>query len=213
MEKSIYIGESFHHSFKVGHNNSSVYRIYILGKQDITCDMTYLLDTRGSDVSITVYILALPGTKIILRTQQVHTGAHTKSRMTVISAVGEHASVSYEGAITISKHAHGADAYEHNTSLLLGDHSEAVSKPILEIQTDDVACSHGSVTTTLSGDQLWYLESRGIPKKQGIGLMLHGLFGDMKHIPLHNRKDWQEGIRLIARDLPQNKTGSMIYFP
>lgn len=174
----------------------------MLGEQDMMCDMTYLLDSAGSDVSIAVYILALPGTKIILRTHQVHTGAHTKSRMTVISAVGEHASVSYEGAITISKHAHGADAYEHNTSLLLGDHSEAVSKPILEIQTDDVSCSHGSVTTMLSGDQVWYLQSRGISRKQGIGLLLHGLFGDMKHIPLNNRKDWQEGIMWIAQNTP-----------
>ncbi len=164
--------------------------------------MTYLLDAHGSDVSITVYILALPGIRMTLRTRQIHMGTHTKSRMTVVGAVGDHASVSYEGAIAISKHAHGADAYEHNTSLLLGDHSEAVSKPILEIQTDDVACSHGSVTNTLSQDQLWYLQTRGVSRKHGIGLILHGLFGDMKHIPLYNRKDWQEGIMWIAQNTP-----------
>lgn len=184
----------------------------MLGEQDMTCDMTYLLDAPGSDVSITVYILALPGSKIILRTHQVHTGVQSKSRMTVVSAIGEHASVFYEGAIMILNHAHGADAYEHNTSLLLGDHSEAVSKPVLEIQTDDVACSHGSVTTMLPQDQLWYLESRGISRKQGIGVLLHGLFAEITHVSVNTRVRWEKGIRRIAQDLPQNKTGSMIYF-
>lgn len=202
MEKNMYIGESFHHSYKVGQSNPSVYRFYILGEQDSICDLTYLLDVTGTDVSIIVYILALPGIRISLRTRQIHMAAHTKSRMTVVCGVGEHASVSYEGAITILNHAHGADAYEHNTSLLLGDHSEAVSKPVLEIQIDDVACSHGSVTTMLPQDQLWYLECRGISRKQGIGILLRGLFGDMKHIPRRSQKHWQDAIMRIAQNTP-----------
>lgn len=69
----------------------------------------------------------------------------------------------FNGKILVQKQAQQIDAYQLNRSLLLSPRAKVDTKPQLEIFADDVRCTHGATVGQLDDEQLFYLESRGIP--------------------------------------------------
>src|SRR5690606_18581492 len=65
------------------------------------------------------------------------------------------------------------DAFQQNNNILLSDKATINSKPQLEIFADDVKCSHGCTIGQLDDEALFYLRSRGIPKKEAKALMMY----------------------------------------
>jgi len=63
--------------------------------------------------------------------------------------------------------------------LLLGDDATMNSRPELEIFADDVVCGHGATVGGLSEDQLFYLESRGLPRKAAEALLLEAFAAEL----------------------------------
>jgi len=63
------------------------------------------------------------------------------------------------------------DGYQISQSLMLDDDSQFLAKPELEIYADDVACSHGSTSGAIDETALFYLQSRGVPRKQATDLL------------------------------------------
>ena len=63
------------------------------------------------------------------------------------------------------KGADGSDSRQTAKALLLGERAEADLKPELEILADDVKCAHGAAVGDLDADSLFYLRSRGIPRR------------------------------------------------
>jgi Fe-S cluster assembly protein SufD len=80
-----------------------------------------------------------------------------------------------EGASGVPGHHQGAqggagtDAYQTNRNLLLSEHARADSLPNLEIEADDVRCSHGATVGQLDQDHLFYLMSRGFRGRRRSG--------------------------------------------
>lgn len=81
---------------------------------------------------------------------------------------------SFEGKIHVGQAAQKTEAFQMNHNLILSRHAVANSKPNLEIFADDVKASHGSTTGQLDEQQLFYLQSRGIPKKEAKALLIKG---------------------------------------
>ena len=73
----------------------------------------------------------------------------------------------------MDKIAQKTDAFQQNNNILLSDKSTINSKPQLEIFADDVKCSHGCTIGQLDDEALFYLRSRGIPKKEAKALMMY----------------------------------------
>jgi Fe-S cluster assembly protein SufD len=71
------------------------------------------------------------------------------------------------------------DAYQSNRNLLLSDEAEANSLPGLEIQANDVRCSHGSTSSRVEHSQEFYLRSRGLPAKVARELLVFGFFEEV----------------------------------
>ncbi len=72
-----------------------------------------------------------------------------------------------------------AQAYQTNRNLVLSEGAGAESIPNLEIEADDVKCSHASAVGPIDDDQLYYLESRGVPPEEAERLIVLGFFDDV----------------------------------
>ena len=85
----------------------------------------------------------------------------------------------FNGKVIVDKLAQKTNAYQQNDNILIGDKSTINAKPQLEIFADDVKCSHGCTIGQLDESALFYLQSRGIPKKEAKALMLFAFCNDV----------------------------------
>jgi Fe-S cluster assembly protein SufD len=97
------------------------------------------------------------------RTVQDHRAPKTQSELLYKGAVANTSRSVYSGLIRVAKGAHGANAFQTNRNLVLHEGAHADSVPNLEIEDNDVRCSHASAVGPISEDQRFYLESRGVP--------------------------------------------------
>lgn len=79
----------------------------------------------------------------------------------------------FNGKIIVDKIAQKTNAFQKNNNVLISDKATINSKPQLEIFADDVKCSHGCTIGQLDEDALFYLQSRGIPKKEAAALLMY----------------------------------------
>lgn len=86
---------------------------------------------------------------------------------------GDNSTGVFNGKIIVDKIAQKTDAFQQNNNILLSDKATINSKPQLEIFADDVKCSHGCTIGQLDDEALFYLRSRGIPKKEAKALMMY----------------------------------------
>jgi Fe-S cluster assembly protein SufD len=99
----------------------------------------------------------------------------------------------FNGRILVRPDAQGTLAYQKNNNILLTDDAKMDSKPQLEIYADDVKCSHGATVGQLDGDALFYLQSRGINKREARLMLMfgfaHEVIQNIKIEPLRERMD------------------------
>lgn len=79
----------------------------------------------------------------------------------------------FNGKVLVNKEAQKTNAYQSNNNILISDKATINSKPQLEIFADDVRCSHGCTIGQLDEDALFYMRSRGIPKKEARALLMY----------------------------------------
>ena len=79
----------------------------------------------------------------------------------------------FNGKIYVDKIAQKTNAFQQNNNILLDDMATINTKPQLEIFADDVKCSHGCTIGQLDEDALFYLRTRGIPKREAKGLLTY----------------------------------------
>jgi Fe-S cluster assembly protein SufD len=97
------------------------------------------------------------------RTVQHHAAPKTRSDLLYKGAVANHSRSVYTGLIRVEKGAAGTNALQTNRNLVLNEGAHADSVPNLEIEDNDVHCSHASAVGPIAEDQRFYLESRGVP--------------------------------------------------
>jgi Fe-S cluster assembly protein SufD len=85
----------------------------------------------------------------------------------------------YTGLIKITEDATKSEAFQTNRNLTLSQGAWAESVPNLEIETNDVKCSHASTVGPIDDDQRFYLESRGIPTEVAERLVVFGFFDEV----------------------------------
>ena len=110
------------------------------------------------------------------RTFQDHAAPDTTSNLLFKGAVGGHSRSVYTGLIRVRKNAHGTNAFQTNRNIKLSDGAWAESVPNLEIENNDVRCSHASTVGPIDEDQRFYLESRGVPTPIAERLVVTGFF-------------------------------------
>lgn len=113
------------------------------------------------------------------RTMQDHDAPKTTSDLLFKGAVEDHAESVYTGLIRVKKGAAGTKAFQTNRNLVLSEGAAANSVPNLEIEENDVSCSHASAVGPIDEEQRYYLEARGIPTDVAERLIVLGFFDDV----------------------------------
>lgn len=86
---------------------------------------------------------------------------------------GERSTGVFNGKVVVEKEAQKTNAYQQNNNILVSDKSTINAKPQLEIFADDVKCSHGCTIGQLDEQALFYMQQRGIPKKEARALLMY----------------------------------------
>jgi Fe-S cluster assembly protein SufD len=114
------------------------------------------------------------------RSIQDHVGSNTSSDLLYKGALQGSSRAIYTGTVLIQQGAHLCDAYQTNRNILLSDTASAHSVPNLEILTNDpVRCGHAASVGPIGEDELFYLQSRGIPAEEANRLIVMGFFREV----------------------------------
>ena len=113
------------------------------------------------------------------RTMQDHVAPATTSDLLFKGAVRDEAKSVYSGLIRVRKEAAGTNAFQTNRNLVLSEGAHVESVPNLEIEANDVRCSHASAVGPIDEEQRFYLESRGVEPAVAERLIVLGFFGEV----------------------------------
>ena len=102
-----------------------------------------------------------------------HTAPNCESHQDYKGIFNERAVGVFNGKVVVEKDAQKTNAYQQNNNVLVSDRSTINAKPQLEIFADDVKCSHGCTTGQLDEQALFYMQQRGIPKKEARALLMY----------------------------------------
>lgn len=151
------------------------------------------LEHKGAEAFVSGLFLAGKDQQFEFNTTQMHAAPHTKSDLLFVGALRENARTNYEGIIKVEKGAQKTDAYQKNKNLLLSKNARADSEPLLEIEANDVRCTHGATVAPVDKEDLFYLMSRGIEKELAKKLLIFGFFSKVvEKIPV---KELQNGLQ------------------
>ncbi|HEV7887348.1 MAG TPA: Fe-S cluster assembly protein SufD [Acidimicrobiales bacterium] len=135
------------------------------------------------------------------RTMQDHDAPKTTSDLLFKGAVEDQAHSVYSGLIRVRKGAAGTNAFQTNRNLVLTEGAHADSVPNLEIEENDVRCSHASAVGPIDEEQRYYLEARGVPTDVAERLIILGFFNEViERTPI-------AGLRPRLRDAVAAKLG------
>jgi len=112
------------------------------------------------------------------RMYQHHMAKDTFSDLLFKGVLDDSAKSIYTGLIHIHPEGAGSNAYQTNKNIKLSDEAWAWSVPNLEIENNDVKCSHASTVSPVDLDQQFYLQSRGVPPELADKLIINGFFTD-----------------------------------
>jgi Fe-S cluster assembly protein SufD len=151
---------------------------------------------QGAEAELKALYLASGEQFFDFHTLQDHQVGNTRSDLLFKGALQDTARTVYAGLIRIEKGAARSDAYQANRNLVLSDHAKATSIPMLEIDNNDVRCTHGATVGPVDPQHLFYLRSRGIPEQTAKRMIVQGFFGDvLDRIPFEHARN------LIEADL------------
>ncbi|WP_420633379.1 Fe-S cluster assembly protein SufD [Candidatus Palauibacter sp.] len=172
-----------------------------LGGDLSRADVTSRLAGPGSDSEMLALWFGDSGQHFDHHTLQHHVAPHAHSDLLFKGALTDEASSVFRGLIRVDKGAQLTDAYQTNRNLLLSEGSHASALPNLEIEADDVRCSHGATIGQVEDGQLFYLMSRGLTRRQAERLLVFGFFDEvLARLPM-------EGVRARVREAIEEKIG------
>jgi Fe-S cluster assembly protein SufD len=125
-----------------------------------------------------------------LDTQQNHNAADTVSDLLYKGALKERSRTVWQGMIKALPGSQRIDGFQANRNLVLERSARADSIPGLEIEADDVRCTHASTIGQLDDTEIFYLMSRGIPYETAVRMVVQGFFDPvMQRIPIAGVRD------------------------
>ncbi len=146
--------------------------------------MRIRLTGRGSRAEVMIAYCGRQRDETSMDITFVHDAQDTYGRVIVKAALFDESRFVLKGMLEITPRAKGADSYLLANGLLVSGQARAEIYPQLEIQTDEVRASHGSSVGRIDQKQLFYLQSRGVPRDEAEKIVLSGFFRDVtKDIP------------------------------
>jgi len=130
----------------------------------------------GSNVKLTGAYFLDGRQSLDYDTQQFHEAPNAYSDLSFRGVLTDHAHSVWRGMIDVAEGAQGTDSYQENRNLLLSPSSHADSIPGLQIEANEVRCTHGATISKVDQDQLFYLEARGITRDEATRMIVRGFY-------------------------------------
>jgi len=165
-----------HQAGVVGSNASLQWTVVGLGSKLSHIHQDINLNGRAATAEVNGVTFASDRQKISYYTQQHHRAQGTHSDLLYKEVLRDEARVIWRGMIKVDPAAQQTDGYQRSDALMLSDHARCDSIPGLEIEADDVRCTHGATTGRVDQDQIFYCMSRGISRKEAMHMIVEGFF-------------------------------------
>jgi Fe-S cluster assembly protein SufD len=153
--------------------------LFTFGGSLTRVDLRVRLAGEGAECSLDGLYAAKGRHQVEHHTRVEHLAPHTASTQLYKGVVDADAQAVFDGTVIVERGAAGTAAHQKNQNLLLSEGASVHSKPHLEIDTDDVTCSHGATVGQLDPNQLFYLRSRGIDRDAARALLVDAFAREM----------------------------------
>lgn len=159
------------------------------------------LDGRGASAEVNGVTFATGKQVLSYYTQQTHNAADTRSDLLYKDVLRDKARVVWRGMIKVEADAQLTDGYQRNDSLLLTPTCRVDAIPGLEIEADDVRCTHGATAGRVDEEQVFYCMCRGLSEYEAMHIIVEGFFqGVFDRIPV-------EAVRETLSQAVEKKLG------
>ncbi len=138
--------------------------------------MESLLAGQGAHVKVTGAYYLTGSEHIDYDTTQEHAAPNTTSDLAFKGVLDDHSRAVWRGVIRVDKDAQKTDAYQENRNLLLSADAQATPIPGLEIEANDVRCTHGATVGQVDSAQIFYLMARGLDRASAQRMIVRGFF-------------------------------------
>jgi Fe-S cluster assembly protein SufD len=134
------------------------------------------LDGRGAHAEVNGLSFATGKQRMSYYTQQSHHAPDTTSDLLYRNVLRDSARIVWRGMIRVDAEAQKTDGYQRNDALLLSPNARIDAIPGLEIEADDVRCTHGATAGRVDAEQVFYLMCRGLSEYEAMHMIVHGFF-------------------------------------
>jgi Fe-S cluster assembly protein SufD len=165
-----------HQKAIVGRDASLQWTIAAMGSRLAKVNQHVELVGRGAESQVNGVLFTEGKQHLSYHTLQHHAAPQCRSDFLYKSALQDKSRTVWRGMIKVDPSAAQTDGYQRNDNLLLSATARADSIPGLEIQCDDVRCTHGSTTGKVDEELIFYAQSRGLTRKEATRLIVSGFF-------------------------------------
>ncbi len=131
---------------------------------------------RGAEAQVNGVMFTEGRQHLVYNTLQHHEAPDCKSDLLYKGALQDRSRLVWRGMIKVDKAAQKTDGYQRNDNLMLSNESRADSIPGLEIEADDVRCTHGATSGRVDAEQIFYAQARGLTADEAARLVVAGFF-------------------------------------
>mgnify|MGYP001076204496 CR=1 FL=1 len=150
-----------------------------LGSRLSKVNQEVVLTGRGADAQVNGVMFATGSQHLAYLTRQDHQAPHTTSDLLYKGGLKDSSRIVWRGMIRVEKDAQRTDGFQRNDNLVLSDAARSDSIPGLEIEADDVRCTHGATAGRVDEDMVFFCQARGIPRATAVRLIVEGFFANV----------------------------------
>jgi Fe-S cluster assembly protein SufD len=165
-----------HQKAVVGRDASLQWTIAAMGSRLSKVNQHVALAGPGAECQVNGVMFTEGKQHISYHTLQHHEAPHCQSDFLYKAALQDKSRTVWRGMIKVDEGAIKTNGYQRNDNLMLSSESRADSIPGLEIEADDVRCTHGSTTGTVDEELLFYCQARGLTRKEAARMIVSGFF-------------------------------------
>jgi Fe-S cluster assembly protein SufD len=154
-------------------------RVFTFGGAPARLDLRVAFEGEGAECRLDGLYIARAGELVDHQTMIDHGKPRCSSRERYKGIIGGEGVAIFDGTVLVRPGASGTEAHQENRNLCLSPDSVVHTKPHLEIDTDDVKCSHGATVGRLDPAQLFYLRARGLDAEVARSLLTYAFAREM----------------------------------
>ena len=163
----------------VGSDAALQWTVGALGSRLAKVNQEVALTGEGARAQVNGVMFTTGRQHLAYFTRQDHQAPHTTSDLLYKGGLKDRSRIVWKGMIRVEKDAQRTDAYQKDDNLVLSDAARADSIPGLEIEANDVRCTHGATAGRVDEDMIFYARSRGVSKETAIRLIVEGFFANV----------------------------------